>query len=551
MRAVQLALIATSVVLLAVLAMHPDTAWLLRMQFRLLYSPREMEAAFKEYQPAGKTPPAWLRYRLEEVARDHPDDYLVQLAWAIEQRAPSDVNLRDLLPHFGNRPALLAHILRYDVMKRVRIRRLEEWMLYPPSKRPSPQSLVPPSPEDLAAYDEIASKGERLDPDNVYFPLMRAIGLLAAHRDNEAIAAIERASQKSRWEDYTREEAEARLHLLETAFGRQPTISQFLNAYVVVEPHWVAIRAMARTVVFFASEKERRQEYRDAMNLRMAMLRCASRIRSQSRSGVGVLVAVAVGAISIASPGEPGHPSETAQQRIVRQRQRFVATLRRLGRDTDANWAQDEFAAMDEASAILRAGTAPDMWFRMPLRAVRAWTLNMFLLFALLGIVLLWLVYAVNPLKVLRRGITPYVVLSATLLGTGILILFSPWADLPARAVATLASMSDLAGNPPRLTLIPPPIFRLITAFAVVLLLLMMVTAAGIYGLVRGREPNDALAGSIRHGGLTSAAVLLLLYLLSLLHTAQVERNWAQHLQALRIHEGKYHAKQLDKTWPP
>lgn len=101
---------------------------------------------------------------------------------------------------------------------------VEEWALYPPSSRPNPQSLIPPAAEHLAAYDRDAKEGERLDPDNAYFPLMRAVGLFAARRDKEAIEAIERASRKPRWEDYTNEEAEAHLHLLAKAFGRQPAI---------------------------------------------------------------------------------------------------------------------------------------------------------------------------------------------------------------------------------------------------------------------------------------------------------------------------------------
>lgn len=544
------ALIVIPVVLLVVLVLHPDTAWLVRTQCRLLYSPRDTYVAFKEYQPANKPQPAWLRHRLAEVARSHSDDYLIQLAWAIEQHHPSDVNLRDLLPRFGKRPALLAHILRYDTTKRVHIRRTEEWAFYPPRERPNPQSLVPPSPEYLALYDRVASEGERLDPDNAYFPLMRAVGLFAAHRDREAMEAIERASRKPRWEDYTGEEAEARLHLLTNALGRQTAISQFLGASAVIEPHWGAIRSVARLVLYFASEKEKRKEHQGAAALRLAMLRCASLIRAQSRSSVGVLVAFAVGEVSVASPGTPRRPNETAEQRRLKNRQRFLDSLHRLEEDAAARWAGHEFAAVDEARAIIREGMAPQTWLRMPLKVVRAWTVNMLLLFLFWGMLLLWLVYTAVARTALRRGIASYLVLLATLFGVGVLVLLSPWADFPAQALVTLAYILDLEGNQLSFVVVPPLVFRLVAAIIIIFLLLMTVTAVGVYGLVRGQEPDAALVEGVRRGGLSAAGVLLVFYLLSVLQTARLESAWQHDLQALRQHEGKYYAGQLGKIWP-
>lgn len=75
--------------------------------------------ALKDYRAPSTPQPVWFRRRLAEVAQQHPDDYLIQLASLVEHRLPSEVDLRSLLPRFGNRPALLAHILRYDVVHRL------------------------------------------------------------------------------------------------------------------------------------------------------------------------------------------------------------------------------------------------------------------------------------------------------------------------------------------------------------------------------------------------------------------------------------------------
>ncbi|MCS6831197.1 MAG: hypothetical protein NZ749_11235 [bacterium] len=543
-------LIAVPVVMLGVLAWRPDTAWLVRAQCRLLYSSQNTYIALREWrqETVSSPDPEWFRNRLEQVARQHPDDYLIQLAWTLEESHPSEVNLRDLLPRFANRPALLAHILRYDTMRRVRIRRMEEWMLYPPGERPNPQSLTPPHPQDLAAYDQVASEGERLDPDNAYFPLMRAVGLFAARRDTEAIEAIKRASRKPRWNDYTSEEAEAHLHLLTTAFGRQPAISQFLNARAVIEPHWAGIRSLTRMARTFAFEKEKRGEQREAASLRLAMLRCASLIRAQASTDVGVLVALAVGTVAI-SPAAQAHSQEPPEQRARRAVQQFVATLRRQGKDADASWAQSEFSAMEEARAIIRAGTQPERWLRMPLALVRAWMVNMLLLFSLSGVMALWLVYALIARTGLRQGITSYIVLPVTLLIVGVLFSLSSWADFPAQTLSALAYMVEAEGSQPTFVIMPPPLFRTAAAFAVVFLLLMLVTAIGVVGLIRGREPSVALVDGIRRGGLPIMAVLLVLYVFSVLHTASLEAAWQHDLQALREHAGKYYARQLGKTW--
>ena len=54
----------------------------------------------------------------------------------------------------------------------------------------------------LEAFDRDAAAGERLDPDNAFFPLMRSVGLFAEHRDDEALAAIQRAGAKPRFQEY-------------------------------------------------------------------------------------------------------------------------------------------------------------------------------------------------------------------------------------------------------------------------------------------------------------------------------------------------------------
>lgn len=111
-------------------------------------------------------------------------------------------NLRGLFDRFGDRPSLCAHILRYSTLSGVSIRRREETLGVGAPPPPQP----PPPPEVLAEFDRVAAQGERLDPDNAFFPMMRAVGYFAGKRDREAVQALLRASRKSRYDDYTNEE---------------------------------------------------------------------------------------------------------------------------------------------------------------------------------------------------------------------------------------------------------------------------------------------------------------------------------------------------------
>lgn len=175
----------------------------------------------------------------------------------------------------------------------------------------------------------------------------------------------------------------------------------------------------------------------------------------------------------------------------------------------------------------------------------------MLLLFLFLGTLLFWLVYVVVARTSLRRGMAPYIVLLATALGAGVLTMLSPWADFPGRTLVTLAEIAKWEGAQPEFMVVSPFIFRAATAMAVVFLLLMLVTAVGIWGLVRAQEPNVALVDGVRRGGLPIAGVILMLYLLSVWHTVRVESAWQNDLQVLRQHAGKYYASQLGTMWPP
>ena len=116
----------------------------------------------------------------------HPSDYQVQLARQTpDYEAVKQVQYaRNLVARFPQSASLRANILRY-ALGNFHLYRAENFQI---ADMPVPTQLAdpkypPPTPAQIAAFDADAAAGERLDPNNAYFPLLRMFGLFAAHRD--------------------------------------------------------------------------------------------------------------------------------------------------------------------------------------------------------------------------------------------------------------------------------------------------------------------------------------------------------------------------------
>lgn len=81
----------------------------------------------------------------------------------------------------------------------------------PPNNAPAgtqDTTPTPPSLEAMALFLKATEQGAALEPDNAYFPMMRAIGLFTVHRDAEALDALRLAGHCSQWHEYLMDEVE-------------------------------------------------------------------------------------------------------------------------------------------------------------------------------------------------------------------------------------------------------------------------------------------------------------------------------------------------------
>lgn len=344
-RTFRTALIGLAVGVLLALLLAPQSRWMVRDQLALIGM--TVGTPFAKVSGAGD--------RTQRAAAAHPNDLGMQMA-ALPNGNDSQypASLRTLTPRFGNSPALYANLLRYETrydgnMSGVHLDRPEENALETSPEVRARRFPAPPAPAVLAAFEADAAQGERLDPSNAYFPLMRSIGLFAAHRDKEGLAAVQRASTKPVWNEYISDETNGRLRLAEAGYGHVPSISKMAVVASVLYPEYAPLRAVARLVTVLAVHAELAGDKARGMRLRRALMTDGDLMRVQAQPYIGSLVGIAISAIARARPGGNAalkRPRQLGSEEWARARlDAFTQYARQAGFPVDAARAQAQFAA--------------------------------------------------------------------------------------------------------------------------------------------------------------------------------------------------------------
>jgi predicted Zn-dependent protease len=182
---------------LVLLLFLPSTGWIVRQQLRMFFTTAPEKALMlllgikAKYiglsESKAQKLEEWVKQRLKDAAERNPNDLPVQISSVLLTTPHTEVpkRLQELLKRFPNEPTLLAAILRHHCSR----------------------SLKQMSAKEVANFERIAYEGERVDPQNAYFPMMRAAVLFAAGKEEEALKALVQASKKSRWDNYAVAEA--------------------------------------------------------------------------------------------------------------------------------------------------------------------------------------------------------------------------------------------------------------------------------------------------------------------------------------------------------
>ena len=487
----------------------------------------------------------------QEFVRSHPRDYQVQLGGQTDYQKQTSVQYaRALVLRFPDNPSLRANILRYAMQGEIHLKRPEENLLSSVPVPPAPPEEGHNAPADLAAFDADAAAGEHLEPDNAYFPFMRAVGLFAAHRDDEGLAAIKRAGREHKWREYSEDEVEGQWRISEATFGGHEGISRMAVAASLLFPHYQGLRAAARLVTVKAVLAEQDGRPEEGLSLRLALAHCGDLMRAQSTSLIGSFVGIAISAISRSRPG--GIPAATrptdvpAPQWAQERLDAYCEYVTHLGHPEAAREAR----AQDAAAVQVRHLTSSDLtlgsrlldFARLGISLVMGWVLaaNVLLLLLLSG--LAQVLGRLAPLRD-RRAPPPAVSLGvalAVLLALGGLAAWQIHGAVSGAAILT----STLPGTN---SLQSPLAFGL--AFGAAFPLLLLLTS-GIKALLRHLPLSVGLVEGFRDTAPPLACALTLLYGGLTLWTVHQENAVNSGLERSLHGEGQYLAAQTGRPWP-
>ena len=130
---------------------------------------------------------------------------------------------------------------------------------------------------------QVAEEGERLEPDNAYFPVVLAHLHFAARDDQAALADIDRASRKPRWEDYDSALIRGACRLHDAQLGVSGSILHQTARDTALFLYGGFLYETARHLLLLAWKQEHAGNWEAGFALRGRMMRVGATIRDQAR----------------------------------------------------------------------------------------------------------------------------------------------------------------------------------------------------------------------------------------------------------------------------
>ena len=558
------------VLLTAWVAVLPDTRWIVRTQLRMAWDPGAYGSLlhpwsrFYDMLP-GEFSEETLK-RARQFAVQRPNDWCIQLAWQLMQRTDG-FSPRQLLPLFGDQPAVLAHILRTDSIETKFTRKEEQVLsgsLYGVAKVFDPAVL--------AAMERCARLGERADADNAFFTMMRSATLFAGYQDKEAIRALLQASRKRTWDDYVYASVYCSTELLDHSLGKHSAIFSVVMWFGVLHAHLSNLRFCAKMAVHTALQLEKQGRVEEGIDIRLAILRCARLIRLHGRSSLSVVHAGGIAPWAAVLSPKDRQLLFSEDHLVARLWEQFARFLRQAGRSDDALWVEMEHRQWQKLLSVMRdvAALGRHPLMDIPVSLARGWLPSVFLLTGTLGALVLWGIYSLVAYFHLQRGRFVYWIGAVAVTAVALAIWFSSWwrsvgmfwgvaymvvqwlpqetriSRLPHEWLQALISNLSFAFDSEVMALLLT--FRVVHTAGVLLVLLFVTGVFALVAAITGQECAESMVLGWRRHGTWLVGVLMALYALSVLHTAQVEQRATQELHLFSQNEMRYLEQMLERT---
>ena len=528
------------------------------------------------------------RAKEAQIAKENPDDFPLQMAVALRNvpvngtlTPPSQTHLhldelsgqnervgqaaanrlRGLIPRFSERPALHATILRYLSVWAVRLPERGEADLLSAEPRSIPSAPIKPAvnaPEALQAWEKACVAGEKMDPQNAFFPTMRAIGLFAQNRDEAAEAALLKAGRLTYFNDYTNDETRAMWHLMEQKNGGEPgAVPRLAQSVSLTFSHYALLRQLARVVTVRAMQAEIQGDVEKGFKLRHAVAHIGAVMRANgSGSVIGALVGEAVTEISYLRPGGiPASLSGNGWHEAIQTT--YQAYLERTGHTDEAQFVAYENDARKQVAAIMKAAQSRPEEGGILLvygRLTAVWAIGIALLSNALVVLL-----AGGAAALYRRFLSRYIsgacLTHRILFGAGLVLVGGTGLFALGCYGGTLAAASLGCGLMDLISGVQNEFARTTAAFAVGAASVVGVLAPLFVWLaIRSRWTRVPVGYGIAHGlvraTLPVSAGLLVAYA-GVAHWTLLEEGQLTLNQAFMVGgEGRYFAELTGKPWP-
>ena len=513
------------------------------------------------------------------LSASHPDDYQIQLAYALMAEWSHALNTPDdrvkrldaLAGLFPARPTVYAHMLRYETEREVKVRRQTEYEVVVKQTdrdevKVDADELRPPDDlkKHLEEYERYAVAGEKLEKDNAYFSLMRAVGEFAAMRDDDAINSIIAASKKHKYEDYVHDEMQADWLLSSQAFGDNSAALHSIIQGGVGSPHLAQLQALGRTAAAVAIKLELDRNFDRAIQLRVAMAHCGKLLRSQSHTIPGALVGCDMTHEQIFRPG--GAPliiEDVNLSTAEREQQRVDAYLKYLtqhGQSSEVAWMRNELEQISLVKDIHKeaAGASLSPYGKNGMKVAAWWLYDYALLMNIVVLTAAVLPVAFICMKKNFKTST----LTVTLIVVYALLLALAFQSQGGMALTAMRSQfidwilhNKDTGNATTGTGITDRLFDSSNIHAVTFLMATLSTGAAMALIYKKSRDTDIVFVDtlriefVRYASLV-LSVFIVLYMGCLAKTNSEERKLHDGLNQVMQSEGKYIAPIVGKTWP-
>lgn len=514
--------------------------------------------------------------RAKEVAyvAQHPDDVTIQFGGALRQSVSAASGqgfdskeraeqLRTVAAKFPDHPEILAATLRAESQAEVLVHRPEASQFL--DNRPAPKTgtvTVKQKVSDAAAvrrFIDQCLEGERVDPDNAYFPLLRAMAHTELRQDKDAFAALHVAASKKVWREYIPEEFVANRNVNRGIYGQAGLISEMAISAAILFPHYSSLRELSRVVATEAIKREMKGNYAAGLSLRRDLFVVSEKMRNESTTLIGSLVGGAMLDTSRMRPAgvlpfkakqsrTDGPTFEEAKEARDINRKRFVDFATKHGEAAFAERVVESARVGDLIRDISRKGSDRGIY---GMESVTRLAIGQGTALILLANVVWMLILGAIATAVVR---TPRFVAGnrlapgpfvAAVAGIGVAMLAS--GALTGMSVGyTVSAVTGMTGEVGSMVPMAAISAGMVIAFPMLLTIILAIWAA----LNKRASFTRTITGGFAAASLPAATVMVLAWGAIVYYCAGLDAQGTAELIEMLQHEGKYLARIIGEKWP-